>query len=138
MRNLAAIGAWVTMVVFTLIILLMFAMWGLFAVVTVAQSLQLRATTTAIVLASDGPYTGAYQYVYTIADRTCPGTASPEPPLPKPATKIQIHYDPNNICESVTYNPSDSLVGVVASLVCISPWLALIVLVFWPRKKGPE
>ena len=136
MTNEATVGDRGPLIVTTLMFLLTFLMLGVFVVVTFAQWLNLSATTTALVLESDGPYTGAYQYAYAVADRACLGTASPEPPLPKPGAKIQIHYDPNNICDSVTDNPTSNFIAAVFALVFISPWLAVMVLACWPR-KGP-
>ena len=117
--------------VFILVFLLM---WGMMALVLCAQSLHLRAATRAIVLSADGLSIGQYRFAYTIAGQTCRQTVDQEPPLPKPGTEIEIHYDPNNICDNATYNPL--LIGLFLGL----PW-TLGVLAFlawvWPR-KGPK
>ena len=114
--------------VFTLMFLLT---WGLFVMVAYVQSLHFHATTGAVVVDADGLSSLQYQYTYTIAGQTCRQTLDQEPPLPRPGTEIEIHYDPNNICDNVTYNPL--LMGLFLGL----PW-TLGVLGFlawvWPRK----
>ena len=117
-------------------LLLLFLWFGLMTVAVFAHWLNLRATTTARVLASDGPDPGAYQYAYAIAERTCIGTASARPPSPEPGETIQIHYDPSNICDSMTY-PAGPLIGMLIADLLFGPFLGLMVVICWPR-RGPE
>ena len=117
--------------VFTLAFLLM---WGMMALVLCAQAVHLRAATTAHVIAADGPYTSAYQYAYKVGDQTCTGTAYPERPLPERSTEITIHYDPDRICDSVSYDPG------IWGFVMVPAWggaAILFVIWVWPR-KGPN
>ena len=115
--------------------------WGVFAVgfsLQESQSLPLPATTRAVGLAADGPATGAYQYRYSVADRVCRGQTKPsEKPIAAPGTESQVHYDPRDVCQSVTYDPVINLVGVVIGLAWVSALLAFIAWNYWPP-KGPE
>ncbi|TME80337.1 MAG: hypothetical protein E6I43_13500 [Chloroflexi bacterium] len=117
--------------------LLLLSLWfGLITVAVFAHWLNLRATTTARVIAADGPHTGAYQYAYVIAERSCLGTASAGPPLPEPSETIQIHYDPSNICDSMI-DPAGQLAVLLIAELVFGPLLALMVVACWPR-KSPE
>jgi len=117
--------------------LLLLSLWfGLITVAVFAHWLNLRATTTARVIAADGPHTGAYQYAYVIAERSCLGTASAGPPLPEPGETIQIHYDPSNICDSMI-DPAGQLAVLLIAELVFGPLLALMVVACWPR-KSPE
>jgi hypothetical protein len=115
--------------------------WGAFAVGFILQesrSLPLSATTRASVLALDGPSTSSYQYRYSVGDRVCRGEARPsEKPIPAPETEVWIHYDPSNVCQSVTYDPLGSLIGLLIGLAAMSALFAFMAWNYWPP-KGPK
>ena len=115
--------------------------WGLYAVGFIIQesrSLPLSATTRASVLAVDGPSTGSYQYRYSVGDRVCRGETKPsDKPIPAPGTEVWIHYDPKNVCQSVTYDPVGNLIGLVIGLASVSALFAFFVWNYWPP-KGPK
>jgi hypothetical protein len=114
--------------------------WGAFAVGFIVQesrSLPLRAATRATVLAVDGPST-TYRYRYAVGDRVCRGEATPsDMPGPAPETEIRIRYDPNNVCQSVTYDPLGNLIGLLIGLAAMSALFAFMAWNYWPP-KGPE
>src|SRR5437773_2124277 len=91
----------------------------------------------ATVLTVDGPYASSYRYRYVVGDRVCRGEASSDKPIPAPETQVLIHYDPKNVCQSVTYDPVGNLVGGVIGLASISALLAFMTWNYWPP-KGPE
>ena len=115
--------------------------WGAFAVGFILQesrSLPLRATTHASVLALDGPATSSFQYRYSVGDRVCLGEARPsEKPIPAPETEVWIHYDPKNVCHSVTFDPVGNLIATVIGVAYVSALLAFFTWNYWPP-KGPE
>jgi hypothetical protein len=111
--------------------LMFLLVWGLIAAVAGDEWLQIRAVTRAIVVSADGLSVGQYQYAYTIAGQSCSQTVNQEPPLPKPGTEIEIHYDPESVCRSETYDPG--LVGPVIALAWICAVIPFIRWV-WPRK----
>ena len=115
-------------------------LWGAFAVGFIVQesrSLPLRGATRATVLTVDGPSGSSYRYRYVVGDRVCRGEASSDKPIPAPETQVLIHYDPKNVCQSVTYDPVGNLVGGVIGLASISALLAFMTWNYWPP-KGPE
>jgi hypothetical protein len=128
--NKEAAIAWGVLVVFALSVLAMAVMLAAIVVGTLMESLRYRATTTAVALASDGLEADAYQYRYVVADRVCRGqTRSSDNPRPPPETTVQVHYDPNNICDGVTHDPVGKLIAL------LSPWLVGAVLVFLRRRR---
>ena len=109
-------------------------LWALMAVGLYGQeskSLAMSATTSGVVLATDGPYTGAYDYRYTAGDRVCRVESVSSPSVPEPGTEIQVHYNPNNICDSVTYDPVVNFIGVLVLLAGLSAAFAFIGWLCW-------
>jgi hypothetical protein len=117
------------------VVTLMFLLtWGFVAMVASVQSLHFHAATGAVVVDADGLSSLQYQYTYTIAGQTCRQTVDQEPPLPKAGTEIQIHYDPESICDSSTFDA-----GIWVPVMGLAWMSALVPFVIWvwPR-RGSE
>ena len=116
-------------------------LWGLMAVGVYGQeskSLPLIATTRATVLAADGPYDGTYQYRYAVGDRVCGGGPISSLSLREPGREIQVHYNPTNVCDSVTYDPVVNLIVVLVILAAMSAAFAFVGWLCWLSGGPPE
>ena len=81
-------------------------------------------------VAAEGLSTGQYQYVYTVAGKACRHTVDQESALPKVGTDIEIHYNPDSICDSATYDS-----GPVGWVMALAWMLTVIALIRWLRPR---